>query len=452
MLTPLIRRQFALTAVIFVASLAGAHLLSRLLSRMDHMDFLKNHADVALYALSLAGEGRIETARRIREINEHNQSPIQIDLVRDNRSLLTGEEFHSQHVAGPRPPERLFAVPDDPATQLLVRLGPPPGNGGPLTMTLFLFGAILLASFASAALLFWRFRDKAEMAKSVLGRIQHGDLKARFPISKWEDASQILTLFNTMADEIERLVNRLRRNERSRMEMLGDIAHDLRTPIASLRTAIEGLDDRHGAVSRAVMAEFTQMAVRETEYLERLVEDLLFLAVMFEPKYRSAADNVAPEAVIRSQLPAVAAKYPGIQWSVEVEPGVENAQIGGDPHLLARLMRNALENAFSFARGRVTTELRAAPGGGVTVRISDDGPGFSAEALLAFGTKRTTRYLAGSPSGTRLSVGLGSVIMKAIVAAHAGSLEPANVLSPSGATIGARVTLAFTGSRILTAA
>ena len=101
-----------------------------------------------------------------------------------------------------------------------------------------------------------------------------------------------------------------------------------------------------------------------------------------------------------------------------------DAEIRGDSHLLRRLFRNAFENAFSFAQSKVEVELRR-NGTGVAVVVRDDGRGFNDIALAGFGEKRGTRSLTNNAEG-RISVGLGSVIMRAVVQVHGGSLSARN--------------------------
>lgn len=438
MLSPLIKRQFLFTVSVFVVVLVVVHFASRALIRLDRVDILQHQADLITFTLMETKGDRVETLKRINELNEKNGGPFGADLIQDNKSLLTRKPYIAPtHFEGPFPLERAFVFPGDHKTQLVIRVGPKPEGMVWIILPVVLFLAILLASFLSVFFFFWRFRSKAETAKSVLLRMQRGDLKARFPLSKWDDAVQILRLFNEMADEIERLVERLRGNEKSRMQLLGDIAHDLRTPIASLHTVIEGLHDSAESMSTKDRQEYTEMALKETEYLERLVEDLLFLGLVIEPKYKSEATDIAIQELVRSQLPAVQARYPEINLLKVLGIPLHLSEITGNAHLLSRLMRNALENSFSFAKSEVLIMV-SVKGDWVEVLIADDGPGFSREALENFGKKRATRYL-NEGQATRLSVGLGSVIMKAIVNAHGGTIVPENRIGEKGAVVGGQI-------------
>jgi K+-sensing histidine kinase KdpD len=286
----------------------------------------------------------------------------------------------------------------------------------------------------SVFLLFLALRRKAETARDVLGRMQKGDLKARFKVSIWDEAGQFALLFNRMADEIERLVERLKENDKVRVHLLQELAHDLRTPVSSLRNLIESLNFNRDTLDKESQNQLTELAFQETEYLTRLVEDLLFLALVMEPKYNSKSEETDFDDIVETQLAAVSAKYPNLRSEVQISGSP--LKVSGDRHMLSRLVRNALENAFSYARSMVQIRIER-DGRKIHLFIRDDGPGFSPDALASFGSKRATRYQDGH-SGGRLSVGLGSVIMQVIAQAHGGCVKVAN-REESGAVRGAEL-------------
>ena len=106
------------------------------------------------------------------------------------------------------------------------------------------------------------------------------------------------------------------------------------------------------------------------------------------------------------------------------------------------MLRNTVENAVSFAVKKVRIEVWA-EGNRLLISIQDDGKGFTVDALEAFGTRRMTRYLGSNDDGSRLSVGLGSVIIKTIAEAHHGSVKVKNQMGPSGQVLGACVIIAL---------
>jgi signal transduction histidine kinase len=422
MLKPLIRRQFLWTVVIFAAVLYGTNAVTRLVFSRERGDFLQHHLMIYKYAAENSPKGVRAAVAELNAVNQRSGSPVRLEFAPDDGHPIPSLEDQKRL---PGPPFREVELGGAENLRLIARLGPPPDGHNPALMTGMIFLAIALASFLSVVFFFWRFREKAEVAKSVLSRMQQGDLKARFPTSRWDDASQILGLFNQMADEIERLVESLRDNETARMHLLQDLAHDLRTPVASLRNLIEGLNDESQPLDPAARRELTSLAFQETEYLTKLVEDLLFLALVIEPKYKSESNEIAICDLLENQLTAVASNYPRIEIS-HLEGDGPRPLITGNPQLLTRLLRNGLDNAASFASRRLTVGAKTA-GDFIELTIRDDGPGFTPEALENFGKKRATRYMAAGKQDGRISVGLGTVIMQAIAFAHGGAVSARNL-------------------------
>lgn len=102
----------------------------------------------------------------------------------------------------------------------------------------------------------------------------------------------------------------------------------------------------------------------------------------------------------------------------------ENLNIKGDPHLLHRLLKNALSNAVRHSETSVHVELHQSTNG-IVLEVRDDGPGFKEEDLKTFGEKKYSRALQ-EENASHISVGLGSVIMKKIMSLHNGSLTIRN--------------------------
>jgi signal transduction histidine kinase len=315
---------------------------------------------------------------------------------------------------------------------------PPPGGPGgpdglrPPPIFFWLFVAHVFSGFLAAAislfLLFSSMRRKARQAADVISAIKKGDWQKRMPIDGVDEVGQLMTEFNRMADEIESAVRSLQRAEASRTGLLQELAHDLRTPVASLRGLIETLEMRSEALDAKSRGELFSLAQKEIDYFARLIEDLLFLAQVRDPRYLNSAKQVDIAQVLRDQVARTSAEG---KVSVAIA-GLNDGPLllSGDEVLLKRLVRNAVDNAMSFARSRIAIEVHqtATDRPRLEIKIRDDGPGFSEQALATFGEKRFSRFI-GADEGERLSVGLGSVIMSTVVGVHGGSITAINAAS-----------------------
>ena len=158
--------------------------------------------------------------------------------------------------------------------------------------------------------------------------------------------------------------------------------------------------------------------------------------------YHAEQSPVVLGELLDSEVESVASQYSSDDKKVELIKSIpdHNISILGDAHLLRRMVRNALENAFSFAKTEVEVSLSIQHDGQVIITIVDDGPGLSEDALKSFGVRRMTRVLEKKKTG-RLSVGLGSVIMKTVAHLHRGTVTIANRSSNSKKITGALVTM-----------
>ena len=299
--------------------------------------------------------------------------------------------------------------------------------------------SVFLASTFSLFLLFYSMREKAKLARDIIAEMKQGNLKVRFPIKRMDEVGHLMTEFNKMADEIERLVERIKSTELARMKLLQELAHDLRTPVASMKSLLETLSLRREELEPKMREELMSLSLREIEYFERLVEDLLFLAQVTEPKYQANKTVTSISDLIEEELEACAARYASRGHAIQIEKNFPQSlpTMGGDQHLLRRLFRNAFDNAFSFAKNRVSVRVKN-EGDFFNVEIDDDGPGLTPQAQAAYGEKRVTRMIATTGTG-RLSVGLGSVIIKAIAGLHEGTVSIDNLPKTADSLGGARL-------------
>jgi len=152
------------------------------------------------------------------------------------------------------------------------------------------------------------------------------------------------------------------------------------------------------------------------------VEDLFFIAELDEPRYKASTKRINVAELLSSEIKlrqAQAAQQ--CKWSFTGLPDGNQSQswILGDPQLIRRLFKNALDNAAKYAKSAVHVQL-AQTESMLEVKIEDDGKGILEGQAAAFGTRRAHRFTHGQ---NELSLGLGSVIMKTIAEMHDGRIE-----------------------------
>jgi signal transduction histidine kinase len=215
------------------------------------------------------------------------------------------------------------------------------------------------------------------------------------------EIADVVLAFNTL---LEALATQRRDSERS----LEGLAHELKTPLAALRAAVELQPDERLAASVTASIRRIDGTVGQLLELARAEAGL-----PAEPRERVDAGALA-RGVVASFVDEGCA--PGVRVAVEAE----EAFVQAAPLALGGALHNLLDNAASFARGEVAVRV-AAEGGAVVIEVRDDGPGIAAEDLPRIFDRFFTRRAG------RGGTGLGLSLVRAVAEAHGGRAEAASV-------------------------
>lgn len=202
-------------------------------------------------------------------------------------------------------------------------------------------------------------------------------------------------------------------------EMNSDMAHDLRTPVHSLRLEIEGLLSRRG--NPPEMDESLSGMMETLDHMAAVIEQMLFLARTEDPATQIQRTSLDVEALLQS----AAAPFESIAEECQVSIGIEIAgdrEMAGDPTLLRRALHNLLANAIRHSKPGSHVVLRTfvEPGKRI-LEVQDQGEGISASLLTRLGQ----RFLRQDPSRDQQKggAGLGLAIVQGIVRMHGGTFE-----------------------------
>lgn len=302
------------------------------------------------------------------------------------------------------------------------------------------FTTAALAVFLALSLSFYYLRRKSTEARKVLGKLASGDLKARFEIKRFDEFGNLLVDFNRMANEIERLVMRLRETEISRSNLLQELGHDLRTPLTSLMTAFETIKEHDSFLSKEDKSELHAMISTDIRYFKDLFEKLTLVATIDGPQYKSSAEKINLSSLLENEiLSRQIGSGDSLRWQF-ISHENTSSLILGDSHLITRLFRNAFDNAARYAVNAISVEINDLKDK-IEILVKDDGPGLSIESLQSFGKRRELRQRK-EKNPEDFSLGLGSVIMKTIAQVHGGQVEMDNLMD-SGVVNGACLRVIF---------
>ena len=293
---------------------------------------------------------------------------------------------------------------------------------------LILFLGMVASAFSGLFFTFLLLREKSLEARQVIASLTRGELGARFSITRLDEVGELMILFNRMAETIEDLVSRIRKNDLARRDLLEELGHDLRTPLTSLKTAAETLLHHGHSMPPEEQGRFARIILEESRYLGHMIEDLFFIAEMETPEQQKDEETVDLTTIIREGMElaglSAEATEKGIRW--EYEGRDHPLKVRGSPLLFRRLFQNAFQNAVRHAASRITvitTTEKSPSGKAVKVLIIDDGPGISADTIATFGMRRSTRSGDPKRSEAATSLGLGSVIIVTVARLFGGEAK-----------------------------
>ena len=229
-----------------------------------------------------------------------------------------------------------------------------------------------------------------------------------------------------LGETLNEMLDRLSRSFERERRFVADASHELRTPVAVIKTELEGALRAGGhdpQVREALVA-----SVEECDHLAQLAEDLLILARTSE-----GGLPVRPERLeLREQLERVTGRFAaraderGRSISVDTD---DEQFVFADELRLRQALGNLVDNSLRYGQGEIVLRSRRS-GPGVGLKVSDQGEGFAPDiAERAF-----ERFARGQAARTRdgTGTGLGLSIVRAIAEAHRGRAE---VLPGAGATV-----------------
>ena len=239
--------------------------------------------------------------------------------------------------------------------------------------------------------------------------------------------------FTTLAEAINSLASRLETSETARRQMLSDLAHEMRTPLATIDAHLEAVEDG----VRPLDASTLEVIGTSTSRLRRLAEDIA--AVSRAEEGRLTIDRVVVPAadVARSAAAAALDRYEAQGVSLHVD-STGDPLVRVDPDRIGQVLGNLLDNALRHTPegGTVSLTCRARDGG-VEYVVSDSGSGIGPEHL----DHLFDRFYRADTARDRLhgGSGIGLSIAKALVEAHGGSIGAESAGPGHGSTFWVRL-------------
>lgn len=270
-------------------------------------------------------------------------------------------------------------------------------------------------------------------------RIAEGDLSVSMPApcaGSKSELDRLCASFETMRDALERNNKAMWRMAENRRKANAAFAHDLRTPLTVLKGRAEMLSTfaPEGLVDAEQLAEASSAMTRQTERLQRYVESMKDLVDMDECSVAPHAGNVGVWFVRAAAEASDLAHAAGKDFEAKAKGLPRFASF--DDIALSRVVENILSNALRYAGSKVSLACEWDEGV-LTVRVSDDGPGFADDAL-AHGCEPFWREASEKRREDSVHFGLGLNICAELCEKHGGGVKLSNAES-GGAVVEAFV-------------
>ncbi len=317
---------------------------------------------------------------------------------------------HLQRAVGPVPPDLAHHLDQALAEALLISLA-------------VAVAAALATTLAVSWLITRRLTRPIAAMATAAARIADGDYDTRVP------ASRLGIEFTMLDDAFNRMAATLRGTERHRRALLADLAHELRTPVATLDSFLEGIED--GVIPASVDTWRTMR--QQTARLRRLVDDVDSVSRAEERQLRVDPQPVNVDEVVAEATRAVGAGFQGKGVVLRHRPAAAPGRVSADPDRLREILDNLLSNALRHTpAGGTVTVTTTADRARITVTVADTGVGIAAEHLPHL----YERFYRADPARSQSTggSGIGLTIARALAHAHGGDLHAASDGPGRGAT------------------
>lgn len=279
--------------------------------------------------------------------------------------------------------------------------------------------AILIISALVGLLAIWLITRKLDPVLKGINEFRDGNLSTRIPVEKDNEIDRIGLVFNQMAETIEHNIQELKGVDNLRRELISNVSHDLRTPVASIQGYAETLILKKDTVAKEEQQKYLEIIYNSCGRLKKLVEELFELS-----KLEANQTSPNPEPFSISELVSdVAIKYrilsqkKGISINTVTDKNVP--LVKADISMINRVLQNLIDNALKFCKEGDTINIEIDPKktDWVEVRIADSGQGIKQEDLPHV----FQRYYKGRDD--QQSAGLGLAIVKKIIDLHNSRID-----------------------------
>lgn len=285
---------------------------------------------------------------------------------------------------------------------------------------------LVVAAFGAATILFWYLTRRLRRLTSDVSAFTTGPFEASHPVAAAGDPrdeiDQLRNACHYMATTIQQQLATLQEDDRLRRELVTNISHDLRTPLASMQGYIETLIIKDESLEADTRRKYLATARKHATHLGRLIHDLFELAMLDSSRVAPEFEHFSLPELIHDVVQEFELQAREARVTLEVDPPGAAVSVFADISLIQRVLENLVGNALKYtpAGGRVSISVKRSAAA-VGVSVADTGPGIPQEELPHI-FDRFYKSDRNSERG-KDSMGLGLAIARRILELHSSEIS-----------------------------
>lgn len=281
---------------------------------------------------------------------------------------------------------------------------------------------LIVAFLIGLVLIGWLTRHLREIVRTV-EKFKDGDFQARVPKSKSNSELALLgNTFNHMADTILNNIDELKKVDSLRRELIANVSHDLRNPLAIINGYIETLQIKGDSLSKEEKDKYLKIISDSTDRLTKLVSDLFDLSKLESGQMQVKLERLKiQELLFDSALKyELLAQTKGIQIKSQICQNLP--AVNADLSLIDRVIQNLLDNAVKYTpqAGQILIDACEVAHGGVCIKIRNSGNGIPQAELKSLFDRY---YMIDKDQQGVQGSGLGLAIVKHILEIHGSEIK-----------------------------
>ena len=279
-------------------------------------------------------------------------------------------------------------------------------------------GAVLLTMLFAALiglLSIWFLTKNLRLITHTVRRFQEGDLRARIKNPDQSDIAIFANSFNAMADTIVQNMDKMKSVDTLRRDLIANVSHDLRTPLAILKGYIETLQMKQDTLSEPEKQEYLQITHDNVDKLSTLINQLFEYSKLEAEQVSPVKEPFSITELSHDLIAKFKVLAAQKQIALQMDDPTENSMVFADVSLVERALQNLIENAIKYTdpQGKVVLSIKRKDKN-VEINITDTGSGIPlSEQPYIF-----DRYKQVDKSAKKQGFGLGLAIVKKIMDLH----------------------------------